>query len=246
MPNTLENIIAHKKKKLATEKTTHRFYHALASKELSIIAEIKRRSPSVAHIAPIAHPEQLARTYTQAGADALSILTDEEFFGGQPNDLRLARTQTQLPILRKDFIISHQQIIESVKLGADAILLILSVLNPQTAKTLFKFAKDCGLDILVETHNKEQIDRAIKLGANIIGINNRDLTSFKTDIHTSITLCQHIPADIIRVSESGIYTEQQAQALAQAGFDALLIGQALIQTQNKKSMITAFKQRAQP
>lgn len=239
MVNILNNIINHKKAQLKTHQ--RRFYQAMANPGLSVISEIKRASPAKGVLRNINNITELAKTYQQSGTNAISVLTDEQFFHGSNHDFTQVRATTNTPMLRKDFIIDDSQIIESVKLGADAILLIMAALTDQQALSLYQFARRCQLDVLVETHNQQEINRAIAIGADIIGINNRNLKTLTTDIAVSLKLRHCIPEHIIAIAESGIMTASQAEQLHQAGFDGILAGEALVTSKNPAQLIKDFK-----
>lgn len=189
-----------------------------------VIAEFKRRSPSRPSINLYAEPKAVSIGYMQAGASAISVLTDEINFGGSQKDLIEIRSYNYSPILRKDFIIDEYQIIEAKSIGADAILLIAEVLDKSTVEQLSSFAHTIGLEVLLELHSKSQIH---KIGSNIdiVGINNRDLKTFNTDIQHSLDIIDDLPHEITKISESGISTPDQAFTLHQAGFDGFLIGE---------------------
>lgn len=218
---------------------THRFKQALQGPKLAVIAEIKRASPSKGALAPIADPVALANTYISAGAQALSILTDEHFFHGSLQDLSKvaqARGEQKTPILRKDFIIDPIQIAQAVVAGADAVLAIVAVLGSET-KAILQTAKSMGIEVLVEVHTEEEVAIAVESGAEIIGVNNRDLTSFHVDVDRAFQLLSHIPQGIISVAESGIQMPDLARAYHQAGFDAVLVGEALVTAQSPASFL---------
>jgi indole-3-glycerol phosphate synthase len=220
------------------------FKRALRTTSLAIIAEIKRKSPSKGVLAQIADPTELAKTYVSAGANALSVLTDEPFFAGSIQDLTQVATSLAKhaqPILRKDFIVDEIQIAEAIAIGADAILCIVAALGAKT-KHILTAAKNMGIPALVEVHNHRELDLALHSGAEIIGINNRDLTTFSIDTKQSFTLINAIPQDIIRIAESGVDTPQLAQAYHRAGFDAVLIGEALVTSQHPDSFIRECQQ----
>ncbi len=203
------------------------FYHALQQK-IAIIAEIKRRSPSRGLIRKDFDPRKIAAIYEQNNAAALSVLTDESFFGGCDGDLAAAKGATTLPVLRKEFIIDSYQIFETRAIGADAILLIASILEKRKIRVYHEIAASLGLAALVEVHNRKELDAALFSGARIIGINNRDLKSFKTDIAVSLELAPHIPRGLTAVSESGIESKQDIESLVKSGIHAFLIGSALM------------------
>lgn len=206
------------------------FRQALQGPNLAVIAEIKRQSPSKGPLAPIAAPIILAQSYIASGAAALSILTDEIFFNGSLDDLSSVAQACAIqptPILRKDFVIDTIQIAQAVTAGADAILAIVAVLGSET-KTILNAAKDMGIDVLVEVHTEAELILALESGAEIIGVNNRDLTTFEVDRALSFHLLPLIPKGIISVAESGITVPDLARNYHQAGFDAVLIGEALV------------------
>ena len=200
--------------------------------ELALIAEVKRSSPSAGIIAPNFDPITQARDYERAGAHALSILTDEKYFGGHLSYLDDIRTQVDLPLLRKDFIVHELQVYESVVAGADAILLIVAALDDAKLKDLYEIAKGVQLDILVEVHNLEEMDRALDLGADIIGINNRNLNTFEVSLATTEELAEEIPSDCVAVSESGIKSAEDVRFVRKAGVNAILVGETLMRANN--------------
>ena len=215
------------------------FSAALQQPGLSVIAEIKRRSPSKGLLAEIEDPVGLARRYQQGGASALSILTDEKFFGGSLQDLiqvTEALASNPLPVLRKDFVIDPIQIAEAALAGASAVLVIVAVLGAKTA-TIIKSALALQLDVLVEVHDAEELNMALDAGATIIGINNRNLKTFEIDTNRALNLTAQIPRTILRVAESGITTPALARAYHQAGFDGILIGEALVRSEDPKFFI---------
>ncbi|MCP4475560.1 MAG: indole-3-glycerol phosphate synthase TrpC [Gammaproteobacteria bacterium] len=197
---------------------------------VAIISEIKRRSPSKGNLATISQPTELVKNYVNGGASAISVLTERNFFSGSVNDLQQIAQHLQnhpTPVLRKDFIIDRLQIIESLLYGADAILLIVAVLQQQTAE-LLDFAKALNIDVIVEVHNRAELDIAVASGAEIIGVNNRNLQTFAVDLNTSLTLAAEIPTSITKIAESGIQSVDDIKKIHAAGFDAALIGEALV------------------
>jgi indole-3-glycerol phosphate synthase len=194
----------------------------------AIIAEIKKASPSRGLIRADFRPSILAPSLQVAGAAALSVLTDEEFFQGSLADLEAASSASSIPILRKDFILDPFQILEARAAGADAILLIVAALSDDKLDLLHAFATDLGLDVLVETHDRAEIDRAIALGADIIGVNSRDLRSFTVRSESLLLLAESLPQDVLRVAESGIRTAADISSLRVGGYNAFLIGEALM------------------
>lgn len=201
---------------------------ACAPGRLALIAEIKRASPSRGLIRADFDAVDLARAYTAGGAACLSVLTDGPSFHGADADLVAARSASPLPCLRKDFLVDPWQVAESRALGADAILVILSLVDDSLAADLLGEAGRLGMDVLVETHDEGEIDRAATLGANLIGINNRDLRTFSTDLTVTERLARKAPANSLIVTESGIFTARDAARLEQAGARAMLVGEALM------------------
>ena len=195
---------------------------------VALVAEIKGASPSQGVIRAEYEPVVIAQTYTTNGASALSILTDRKFFGGEQNNLKAARVGTLLPLLRKDFIIDEYQIYESRAWQADAILLITRLLDDAPLHDYRLLAESLEMSVVVEVHDERELERALASGANIIGINNRNLGDFSVDLATTERLAPHIPREKIIVSESGIKTRADVERIAQAGVDAVLVGQALM------------------
>jgi indole-3-glycerol phosphate synthase len=207
---------------------TRDFRAALIARPCAIIAEVKRKSPSRGVLREDLDPVMMASIYEKNGAAAVSVLTDREFFGGSDADLVSIRREVGLPLLRKDFIIDRSQIFESRMLGADAILLIARILGEGSLKSFVETAGSLGLSALVEVHDRADIEKALAAGAEIIGINNRDLATFSTDIRTTVDLLGVIPPGKIVVSESGINSRDDIRLLASAGAQAFLIGEALV------------------
>ena len=194
-----------------------------------IIAEFKRRSPSKGVINDHASVEQVSIGYMQAGASALSILTDEHYFGGSNEDLVTARKFNFCPILRKDFIIDEYQILEAKSIGADIILLIAAALTPETTKALAKFAHSLNLEVLLEVHNLTELQQHLNQHIDVVGVNNRNLKSFEVDIDTSRELASHIPVEFIKISESGIHEQDIILELQELGYRGFLMGQRFMQ-----------------
>jgi indole-3-glycerol phosphate synthase len=207
---------------------TRDFKAAIAGEKPSIIAEVKHRSPSRGLLREGLDAAALARVYERHGAAAISVLTDQTYFGGSEADLAAVRTAVTLPVLRKEFIIDPWQISETRAIGADALLLIAALLTERELREFRETAAALGLAALVEVHERGELEKALHSGAEIIGINNRDLKTFVTDIATSLALMPLIPAGRIIVSESGIRTHQEVETLAAAGARAFLIGETLI------------------
>src|SRR5476649_1338969 len=200
--------------------------------DVAIIAEVKKASPSAGIIAADFNPLSHAREYALGGAHALSVLTDEKYFGGHLSYLRQIREQVELPLLRKDFILHELQVYESVVAGADAILLIVASLDDATLRALYDEAKACQLDVLVEVHDLAEMERALELGADMIGINNRNLKTFEVDLATTEALSEEIPSDTVAISESGIKTADDVRSVRACGINAVLVGETLMRAKN--------------
>jgi indole-3-glycerol phosphate synthase len=190
-----------------------------------IIAEFKRKSPSKGIINGLASVEQVSIGYMQAGASSLSILTDNEYFGGSNEDLKVVRKYNFCPILRKDFVVDEYQIIEAKSIGADCILLIAAALEPGKLKSLAAFAKSLGLEVLLEVHDGEELDKSLNDHIDLVGINNRNLKTFEVSLSTSFNLINKIPSNFVIISESGISDPNTMIELKKAGFDGFLIGE---------------------
>jgi len=194
----------------------------------AVIAEIKRASPSRGLIRADFDPARIAASYEAHGATCLSVLTDKAFFGGSAEDLIAARAACALPVLRKDFIVDPYQLHEARAWGADCVLLIVDAIADADMAALEREAHRIGLDVLVESHDRGQLDRALRLETALVGINNRDLRTFQTDLGTTIELRQHIPADRLLITESGISTPDDVLRLRSAGVSAYLVGSAFM------------------
>jgi indole-3-glycerol phosphate synthase len=214
--------------RLAERPEQRPFGEALVRPGLSVIAEFKRRSPSAGAIRPGATPAEIARGYDEAGAAALSVLTDGPHFGGSLEDLREARAACELPILEKDFIVDRYQLYEAAIAGADAVLLIVAALDPDQLRRLHEEARTLDLDVVVEVHKEWELETALTADAEVIGINNRDLDDFTVDIQTTFELITDVPAGKTVVSESGIADRPTLEELERVGVDAVLIGEALM------------------
>lgn len=265
MSNRLDEIIAQKQREVSilqdqvrghahhpltsilqgnyTRNPIKNFKQALSAPRLSVIAEIKRRSPSKGELAIIADPVALAQQYAEGQASAISVLTDQNFFSGHIHDLQAiseALASTSVAILRKDFIIDRLQVAEAVFAGADAVLLIVAALGKKT-KDLLQQVEELGLQALVEVHNAAELDIALECGATIVGVNNRDLTTFVIDVKQAFNLVERIPTDIIKIAESGIAEPGLAREYHAAGFDAVLIGEALVKSADPQRFILDCK-----
>jgi indole-3-glycerol phosphate synthase len=205
-----------------------------------IIAEIKRKSPSKGVINPHVSVERTSIGYMQAGASALSVLTDKNFFGGSNDDLTIARKYNFCPILRKDFTIDEYQIVEAKSIGADAILLIAAVLDPERLKSLASFAHSLSLEVLLEVHDEEELKASLDAGADLIGVNNRDLKTFQLSIEVSKRLASGIPSSVVKVSESGIESVQAILELKNYGYEGFLMGQNFMQHSRPEAACKEF------
>jgi len=203
--------------------------HARADERgLGVIAEVKRRSPSKGDLAPHLDPGAVAKAYEAGGAACLSVLTDAEWFGGSPDDLRAARAAVGLPVLRKDFTVAPADLCDARIMGADAVLLIAAALDDSELADLHGLASQVGLDALVEVHDEQEVDRALAAGATLVGVNQRDLVTFAVDHERAVRVARAMPSSVVRVAESGIRGPEDARALAAAGFDAVLVGESLV------------------
>jgi indole-3-glycerol phosphate synthase len=265
MKQILKNIIEIKKKEVEILKNTtntaffekipefHRKAISLKEKlkeKSGIIAEIKRKSPSLGVINQnfpdflknnrSIFVQNLAKDYENAGAVALSVLTDKDFFGGMNEDLRNARKNVNIPLLRKDFIIDEIQILEAKAMGADVVLLIAFCLTKEKTKHLAKFAKNLGLEVLLETHTLEEIENYICDDVDMVGINNRNLDTFEVNINHSIELVKHIPLQFIKIAESGLKDIETIHFLKDNGFQGFLIGESFMKTENPAEALKEF------
>lgn len=206
------------------------FAAALRAKRPAIISEIKKASPSKGLLVEDFRPAELARQYERGGAAALSVLTDREFFQGSLDDLRAARAACTLPVIRKDFTLADYHVLEAAAVGADAILLIVAILDDAELRSLRELAAEYGMAALVEAHSAQELERAARSDARIIGINNRDLNTFRVSLDTSVALAAGIPEGVIKVSESGIFNADDIHRLMDAGYDAFLVGEHLVKS----------------
>ena len=256
----LDTIVAHKREEVAAKKRlvptsrledmsgfqrkTLSLASALRWKEIAVIAEIKQASPSKGRICGDMNPESIAREFVGAGAAAISVLTDEKFFLGKLEYLTQVRQHASVPILRKDFIIDRYQLCEAKAYGADAVLLIAAILDPAQMTALAAGAKSLGLECLVEVHEEDEIEALDMEKVETIGINNRDLDTFETDLSTSVRLRKFIPPDKIVVSESGISSGEDIEMLLSHGIHAFLMGESLMKADHPGEMLDSFLRRA--
>jgi indole-3-glycerol phosphate synthase len=221
------------------------FARALRQPGVSVIAEFKRKSPSGGSIRPDAEPADIARRYAAHGAAALSVLTDHRYFGGSATDLVAARSATDLPVLRKDFLIDELQLHEARAMGADAVLLIVRALRQSELERLLRLSRDLGLDALVETHSADEVRRALDAGASLLGVNNRDLDTLVTDVTLAPRLRPLVPPECVFVAESGISTPDHMRVLAEAEVDAVLIGESLLRAADPGQQLTELVEAGQ-
>lgn len=208
---------------------------------VAVIAEIKRRSPSKGDLVSDLDPVRLAREYAAGGARCLSVLTDEDFFGGSADDLRSARAAVDLPVLRKDFTVSVNDIADARLMGADAVLLIVAALSDTELKDLVVLAAELGMDALVEVHDEGELERAVAVDATLIGVNQRDLVTFQVDTDRAVRVAAAFPPGVVKVAESGIVDGRDAATLAAAGYDAVLVGEALVTSGDPAAAVRALR-----
>ena len=261
MATILDDILAHKRQEVAAQKqrvdmdtlvanisasndTPRGFMKALQARVAiggtAVIAEVKKASPSMGVIRASFDPVAIAESYAAAGATCLSVLTDEKYFQGSGHYLRLVRAAVGLPLLRKDFIVDEYQIVEARALGADAILLIVAALSDVELAAFTRLAHDLGLDVLVEVHDEAECARALQLPLRVIGVNNRNLHDFSVSLETSRRIKTMLPADYLLVSESGIHTRADIEALQADGIHAFLVGGSLMQADDPGAALSAL------
>lgn len=210
----------------------------------AVVAEVKRRSPSKGDLRADLDPASLAREYERGGATCLSVLTDPEFFGGSPDDLVAAREATSLPVLRKDFTVSPRDVCDARIMGADAVLLIVAALDYVELASLVVLARRVGLDALVEVHDEVELGRAFVLGADLVGVNQRDLVTFEVDSHRAASLAGLIAETTVSIAESGVSGPADAAALAEAGYQAVLVGESLVTAADPAAAVAALRSGA--
>jgi len=222
--------------------TARGFATALARADgLAVIAEVKRRSPSKGALNADLDPTVMGRTYASGGATCLSVLTDEEFFGGSAADLAAARAASGLPVIRKDFTVGPADVLDTRVMGADAVLLIAAALDDGELAELHALAVEVGLDVLVETHDEAEVERALAVGATLVGVNQRDLVTFEVDTDRAVRVAPAIPAGVLRVAESGVRGPEDARRLADAGYDAVLVGESLVTAPDPAAAVAALR-----
>jgi indole-3-glycerol phosphate synthase len=263
MPASLDQIVAATRRRLAETKPAadlrelerqagdhvpRGFRRALESASrngIAVIAELKRASPSRGLIRSDFNPARLAKDLEDGGAAALSVLTDAEFFQGSLENLRRASASTKLPCLRKDFIVDEFQLLEARANGADAVLLIVAALSAEELKLLTRRADEYSLDVLCEVHDEDELHRAVDAGCSLIGVNSRDLRTFKVDLETAVQLADSIPKNALRVAESGIHSGADIARLRSAGYQAFLIGESLMKAELPGEALKALLSEAQ-
>ena len=224
--------------KVRSNAAPHALSKALQGEGVHVIAEFKRRSPSKGIIRPDADLVQIVQGYEAGGATAISVLTEEDYFSGSLDDLRIVKATVTLPVLRKDFVFDEYQVYESAAAGADAILLIVAALDDELLLGLRSLAEDeLGLDALVEVHTRDEMRRAVACGARLIGVNNRDLRTFEVSLETSLSLAREAPADALLVSESGLRTRADLSRLQAAGFRGFLIGETFMRADDPQQAL---------
>ncbi|MGB8180439.1 MAG: indole-3-glycerol phosphate synthase TrpC [Acidimicrobiales bacterium] len=207
---------------------------------IKVIAEVKRRSPSKGLLAAELDAAALAAVYRDAGASAISVLTDREFFEGSMEDLMLVRRTVALPVLRKDFTVSENDVLDAVEAGAGAVLLIVAALSDDELASFVELTERCGIDALVEVHDAEEAKRAVDAGGRIIGINQRDLRTFDVDSDRAASVLASLPRDVLAVCESGLASVEDVEVAAQRGFDAVLVGEAFVTSSDPSAVVKAF------
>jgi len=212
-----------------------------ASGDIAVISEIKRRSPSKGELAPGLDAAELAQQYERGGAACLSVLTDVDFFGGSIEDLVAAYAACTLPVLRKDFTVSARDVCDARIMGADCVLLIAAALDQAELESFLKLARAIGFDALVEIHDEVELDRAVAAGADLIGVNQRDLVTFAVDTDRAVRMAPQMPAGVVRVAESGITGPADAALLAAAGYHAVLVGEHLVTSGDPEGGVAALR-----
>ena len=239
--NVLSEIIAKKRERVREAKTRarpHAFRDALGNDGINIIAEFKRRSPSKGVIRADANLTEIVQSYKAGGAVGISVLTEQDYFDGSLDDLRTVKGIVDLPVLRKDFVFDEYQVYESAAAGADAVLLIVAALEDKRVVSLRKLVEDeLGMDALIEVHTREELQRAIACGANLIGVNNRNLHTFEVSLETSLSLATEAPAGTVLISESGLNNSNDLARLHSAGYRGFLIGESLMRSANPEAAL---------
>jgi indole-3-glycerol phosphate synthase len=213
---------------------------------LAVIAEVKRRSPSKGALAADLDPAEVARAYVAGGASCLSVLTDGPHFGGSAADLAAARNAVDVPVIRKDFTVDARDVCDARLMGADAVLLIVAALDDAELVDLCALAVELGLDPLVETHDEAEVERALGAGATMVGVNQRDLVTFEVDQARAVRVAASLPRDVVRIAESGVRGPADARALADAGYQAVLVGESVVTAGDRAASVAALRVPMQP
>lgn len=225
----------------AAQKAARPFAAALrAGNNVALIAEFKRRSPSAGWIREGSSVAEITKAYSESGARAISVLTDAEYFRGSLSDLETTRDKTSVPVLRKDFIIDHVQLLEARAAGADAVLLIVRALDARQLKQLFEQTRALGMEALIETHNEAEVETALNAGCDVVGVNNRDLSTFQVDHDLARRMVSLIPSGVVVVAESGVKTAEDVARVGEAGIDAVLVGETLMRSANIEEAVREF------
>jgi indole-3-glycerol phosphate synthase len=253
MATYLDDIIAfHRERARLDTRSSHERLQVIEAREpifasairsnpnVSVIAEIKRRSPSKGLLAPGLNPVELAGRYENSGATCISVLTDEQHFGGSLDDLRIVRANTSLPLLRKDFTVSANDVLDAFDAGATAVLLIVAALSDDELSDFYTLATSIGLDVLVECHDDEEVSRALLLDPVIVGINQRNLHTFEVDTDHAVRVAAKIPNDVLIVAESGLRSRADVERMAEAGFSAVLVGETFVTSTNPAELVRSF------
>ncbi len=254
MTGRLTRILAHAEARIAELKRRERgleraaaaapvppaWSDAFTGRSVNVVAEVKRRSPSAGDIAPRLDAAQLATAYVRGGARALSVLTEEQHFGGSLADLQAVRRAVAVPVLRKDFILDPAQLLESRALGASAVLLIVRMLGPGRLRTLYPLAAELGLGILVEVHDATELAVALSVQPDVIGVNSRDLDTFEVDVERVARVLPHVPAPVVAVAESGLRSRDDIERVAAWGADAVLVGTELARSPQPEAAVRAL------
>ena len=219
---------------------TRAFAEALRGDSLRVIAEIKRKSPSKGALSIDLDPQVVAQEYASGGASAISVLTDEPHFSDSESDLKAARDAVDLPILRKDFTVDERDVLDARLMGADAVLLIAAALSDLEIRSFLALAHEVGLDALVEVHDGVELDRALAAGARVVGVNQRDLRTFEVDMDRCVSLASLIPSEIVAVAESGVRDAKDAERLAAAGYNAVLVGESVVTASRRSAAVSAL------
>jgi len=217
------------------------FFGALKAPGLSVIAEVKRRSPSKGALAEDLNPVEVACEYEAGGAACLSVLTDQDHFGGSPADLAAARAAVSLPVLRKDFTVHLHDVYDARLMGADAVLLIAAALNDDELAQFSAAAADVGLTALFEIHDEVELERVLAVDASVIGVNQRDLVTFEVDQERAVRMAPKIPEELVRIAESGVRDAEDAAVLYRAGFDAVLVGESVVTSGERSAAVEALR-----